>query len=106
MKLISLLHGSVEAGDSGLEYCSRVSWSQGSQVAQWVKNPLPMQEMRVRSLGWEDTLEEGMRICPSIFAGKSPYGQRSLVAYSPWGHKESDSTEATEHSTGYSDFPF
>ena len=25
------------------------------------------------------------------------HGQRSLVAYSPWGHKESDMTEATYH---------
>ena len=29
MKLISLLHGSVETGDSGLEYCSRVAWGPG-----------------------------------------------------------------------------
>ena len=27
------------------------------------------------------------------------HGQRSLVGYSPWGRKESDATEATEHST-------
>ena len=25
------------------------------------------------------------------------YGQRSLAGYSPWGHRESDTTEATEH---------
>ena len=24
---------------------------------------------------------------------ENPYGQRSLVSYSPWGHKESDKTE-------------
>ena len=24
---------------------------------------------------------------------ENPHGQRSLVAYSPWGHKESDMTE-------------
>ena len=28
----------------------------------------------------------------SIFAGKS-HGQRSLAGYSPWGRKESDTTE-------------
>ena len=28
--------------------------------------------------------------------GKS-HGQRSLVDYSPWGRKESDTTEVTEH---------
>ena len=26
-----------------------------------------------------------------------PHGQRILVGCSPWGHKESDRTEATEH---------
>ena len=46
-----------------------------------------MQETRVRSLGREDPLEEGM-----ASHGESP-GQRSLVGYSPWGHEESDMTE-------------
>ena len=26
---------------------------------------------------------------------ETPHGQRSLAGYSPWGHKESDTTEAT-----------
>ena len=29
----------------------------------------------------------------SIFLPGKPHGQRSLVGYSPWGHKESDTTE-------------
>ena len=28
---------------------------------------------------------------------ESPHGQRSLAGYSLWGHKESDTTEVTEH---------
>ena len=28
---------------------------------------------------------------------ENPHGQRSLAGYSPWGHKELDTTEATEH---------
>ena len=32
----------------------------------------------------------------SILGWKTP-GQRSLVVYSPWGRKELDTTEATEH---------
>ena len=48
-----------------------------------------MQETRVQSLGQEDTLEKGMATHSSILA----HGQRSLVSYSPWGHKESDMTE-------------
>ena len=31
---------------------------------------------------------------PVFLPGKS-HGQRSLVGYSPWGHKEADMTEAT-----------
>ena len=37
-----------------------------------VKNPPAMQEMRVRSLGWEDPLEKGMATHSSILAWKSP----------------------------------
>ena len=31
---------------------------------------------------------------PVFLPGKS-HGQKSLVGYSPWGHRESDTTEAT-----------
>ena len=47
-----------------------------SQVAQRVKNPSVMQEMletRVRSLGREDPLEEGMATHPSILAWRIPW---------------------------------
>ena len=49
-----------------------------------------------RSLGWEDPLEKGMATHSSILAGKFQ-GQRSLVGYSPWGHRESDMTEQITH---------
>ena len=32
--------------------------------------------------------------CSSL---ENPHGQRSLVDYSPWGHKESDTTERLAH---------
>ena len=32
-----------------------------------------------------------------VFLPAESHGQRSLVGYSPWGHRESDTTEATEH---------
>ena len=38
------------------------------------------------------TLEKEMATHSSTLAGK-PHGQRSLVGYSPWDHKESDTTE-------------
>ena len=48
-----------------------------------------MQETQVRSLGWEDPLEKGMAThSPGEF-----HGQGSLVGYSPWDHKASDTTE-------------
>ena len=28
---------------------------------------------------------------------ENPHGQRSLAGYSPWGHKESDTTEVTAY---------
>ena len=51
--------------------------------------------MQVRSLGWEDPLEEHMATHPVLLPGES-HGERSLAAYSPWGRKELDMTEATE----------
>ena len=55
-----------------------------------------MQEIQAQSLHREDALEEEMATHSSILARRI-HGQRSLVGYSPWGHKESDMTEATEH---------
>ena len=52
-----------------------------------VKN-LPANEGDV---GREDPQEKEMATHSSILAGKS-HGQRNLVGYSPWGHKESDIT--------------
>ena len=50
--------------------------------------------MRVQSLGWEDPLEEEMATHASILAWRISQ-QRSLADCSPWGHKESDTTEHT-----------
>ena len=47
----------------------------GYYLAQMVKNQPAVQEIQVRSLGWEDPLE------------------RCLVGYNPWGRKESDTTK-------------
>ena len=59
-----------------------------------VKNLPAMQEMQetgARSLGQEDPLEEEMATHSSILAWRIP--QRSLVGYSSWGHKESDTSD-------------
>ena len=66
-----------------------------SQVAQWKRICLSMQEtreMRVWSLGWEDLLEEEMATYSGILAWEIPWLRR-LAVYIPWGHKESNVTE-------------
>ena len=39
---------------------------------KWYRIHLPVQETGVRSLGWEDPLEEGMATHSSVLARKSP----------------------------------
>ena len=51
-----------------------------------VKNPPAMQETRAQSLDGEGPLEKDMATPPVFAPGKS-HGQRSLVGYSPRGHK-------------------
>ena len=60
-------------------------------MAQLVKNPTALggtwvQENWVQSLAWEDPLEKGMATHCSILAWRIPWT-------SPWGRKESDTTE-------------
>ena len=45
-----------------------------------------MQETWVPSLGWEGPLEKEMATHSVFLPGKS-HGHKSLVGYSPWGHK-------------------
>ena len=57
---------------------------------KWQRILLPMQEMRVWSLGQKDPLEEEMATHSSILAWKIPCTEEPG---SPWGCKESDTTE-------------
>jgi len=47
---------------------------------------------QVRTIPWM----WAWQLTPVFLPGKS-HGERSLVGYSPWGCKESDMTEVTEH---------
>ena len=58
-----------------------------------VKNLPAMQEIQVRSLGWEDTLEKGMATHPSILTWKILYTVEPGGLQSIQGHKELDTTE-------------
>ena len=56
-----------------------------------------MQETQVQSLGGEDTLEKG-KVTPQVVLPGKSHGQRNLVGYSPWSHKELDTTEGLHFS--------
>ena len=62
-----------------------------------VKNP-PIRHKRcgfhpwVRKIPWRRAWEPN-----PVFLSEESHGQRSLVGYSPWGCKESDMIEETEH---------
>ena len=66
-----------------------------SQVTQWERIFLPMQETKrcgfdpwVRKIPWRRKWQPTL-----VFLPGKPHGQRGLQGYSPWGHKESDMTE-------------
>ena len=61
-----------------------------------VKKLPTKQKTQVQSLGWEDPLEESRATHTSILAWRIPCTEEP-GGYSPWGHKESDTTEATQH---------
>ena len=75
----------------GIGYPLQYSWA--SLVAQLVKNLPVLQETWVRSLGWEDPLEEGHGNPLQYSCLENPHGQRKLAGCSPWDHKESNTTE-------------
>ena len=65
-----LIPGSGRSTEAGIGYPLQYSWA--SLVARLVKNPLAMWETWVRSLGWEDALEEGKATYCSILAWRIP----------------------------------
>ena len=71
-----------------------------SLVAQSVKNPPAMQEIPIQSLGQEDPWRRKWQPT-AVFLPEKPHEQRSLAGYSPWGHKESDTTERLNHLQGF-----
>ena len=61
-------------------------------MAQVVRNLIAMQETWVQSLGWEDSLEKEMATHSNTPLPGELHEQRSQAGYSPWNHKESDTT--------------
>ena len=80
-----MIPGSGRSTGEGIGYSLQYSWA--SLVVQLVKNLPAIWETWVPPLGWEDPLEKGEATHSSILDWKIP------GLYSPWGHKESDTTE-------------
>ena len=74
------------------QFSTHVHMHWTSLVAQTVKHLPTMRETWVQSLGWEDPWRRKWQPTPVPLPGKS-HGWRSLAGYSPWGRKESDTTE-------------
>ena len=87
----------TQESNPGLPHCGQTLYRlshQGSPslVAQMLKNLLAIREIWVRSLGWEDPLEEGVAIHSGILAWRiswteEPGGLQSM------GSQELDTTE-------------
>ena len=78
--------GSRRSSGEGTGHPLQDSWA--FLVAQMVKNLPAIRERWVQSLGWEDPLEKGTATHSSFLSWRIP-----LTDYSPWGLKESDTTE-------------
>ena len=79
--------------------------NKGVELAFWVfqlvKNPPAMQETRVRSLGWEDPLEEGVATHSSILAWRIPMDRGAWWVPTVQGVPELDMTEVTYTLEGF-----
>ena len=75
--------------------CSNISNNMASLVAQW-QSGLIVRLVRfdpwIGKIPWRRKWQP----TPVFWPGES-HGQRSLMGYSPWGCKELDMTEATQH---------
>ena len=69
----SLLHKFTSQCSLSHTLCSS---QEASLIAQWVKNPPPIQETQVQSLGQEDPLEKEIVIPSSIFAWEIPWTEK------------------------------
>ena len=76
-----------------------------SLVAQMVKHLPAVQETQVQYLGREDPLEKEMATHSSTLAWKIPWTEGPGRLHSPWGPKESDTTEQLHFGSSIYDQP-
>ena len=89
-----LIPGLRRSPGEGMIYSLQYSWA--SLVAQMVKTLPAMQQIWVWSLGHEGPLERETATHSSILACRIPWTEE-LAGYSPWGWKESDTTDSHFH---------
>ena len=78
------------------DICPQLLAHRASLIAQLVKNLPAMQETPVQLQGWEDSPGEGKDYPTPVFWSREFRG-----LYSPWGCKESDTTERLSLSLAY-----
>ena len=90
-----------QGSNPGLSHCGQTLYHlshQGSSLmAQTVKHLSTMQEAWVQSLGGKIIWRRKWQSIPVLLPGKS-HGCKRVVGYSPWGRKESDTTERLHYS--------
>ena len=75
-----------------IRHLSHQSFPGDESVKNWPAKERLRFNPRVRKILWRRKQQP----TPEFLPGKS-HGQRSLVGYSPWGHKESDMTKQQEN---------
>ena len=88
---LDLIPGSGRSPGEGIRYPLQYSWA--SLVTQMVMNLPAMREIWVRSLDWEDPLEEGMATHSSVLTWRIPMDRGAWWATVHGGHKGLDMTE-------------
>ena len=85
---------------SAIYWLGVMYFSGWASLIKIVKNLPAMQETGfdpwIRKIPWRREWQP-----TPVFLPREFHGQRSLAGYSPWGHKESDMTEATKHALMY-----
>ena len=82
-----------------------IDTSGSSEVAWQERICLQCKSCRFDSWVWKIPWRQAWQAMPEFWPGEA-HGERSLVGYSPQGRKESDRSEATEHThTGTPAFP-
>ena len=80
-----------------MDYRYRYRYRWASLVGQLVRNP-PAMQAQVRSLGWENPLEEGMTVHSSVLAWRIPWTEESGRLQSR-GSQRLGHNRVTKHST-------